>query len=97
MDKGALDVMRDATRENFVVLGRTVGTASGFDLDDGYLVLYDFEPAPGVPWPTTPCLSIQYSTGAVQAFDDDGNSVGHELDAIKTLADVPIAPRKTVN
>lgn len=76
-------------RHEYVVLGRIIGTAAGWDqVGDWSINFYEFEPAPGVPLPVAEALFFDSETGLFEAYDDAGNVVFHQ-DAIVTLLAVP--------
>ena len=69
----------------WVVLGRVVGTASGWDQADTFVMqLYDFKPSVGVNLPASDCITFDFDNGLAQTYDDNGN-VTHSSDIIESL------------
>lgn len=72
-------------REPCSILGRYVGTASGWDqVDDWSLCLYDFEPYEGFYATKGTTLTVDFERGVVQSVSDDGK-VEYEADMLETL------------
>lgn len=72
------------------VLGRHIGTMTGWDqADDFAILLLDFEPAVGVSIPAGDIV-INFDTGKVETYNDDGD-VTFEADIIDVLKDLPHA------
>ncbi len=69
------------------VLGRILGTHTGWDLaDTDSFQFYDFLPADGVVIPATDCLFVDFSKGLYEAyFGDDIGARGDLIDALKDL------------
>jgi len=60
-------------RFNWEVMGRVVGTASGWDQADTFeMVLYDFVPLEGLPLPRGDFVNFNFETGLVSKYDDTG-------------------------
>lgn len=60
-------------REPVTILGKFVGTATGWDqVDDLAIVLYEFEPYEGFEVPTDN-LTVDFVAGTVKNYDDEGN------------------------
>lgn len=76
-------------RQDQIILGRLIGTASGWDASDDYaFVLYDFEPLYGVNLPRG-TINFDFIKGHISTFDEVGNeSVG--LDMISALFALPM-------
>ena len=73
-------------RTEQIILGRVIGTATGWDQFDTFgLQLNDFEPAEGVEIPAGDCLAIHFEIGAFDVFNNDGEIIasGDLLSAIK--------------
>jgi hypothetical protein len=59
-------------RRNETVLGRRIGTSSGWEqADDWLMILIDYEPAPGISLPIGD-LCIDFQKGQFSTFDDAG-------------------------
>jgi len=58
-------------------LGRTLGTASGWDGDPGDCWwVYDFQSLPGDPMQVTcSCLQFNETEGTIEAQDNEGNAM----------------------
>ena len=68
-----------------VWLGKTLGTASGWDGDPGESWwAYDFKPAEGVELPECQSLQFEESNGKVRAQDSEGNDL-HVWTVVWTL------------
>lgn len=71
----------------WTVLGREIGTASGWDQADTFVMqLYDFEPAASVDLPPG-TLCINFETGLAETYDEDGK-VLISKDIVLALFDV---------
>lgn len=58
------------------VLGRIIGTASGWDQADTFVInLYDFEPAKEVPLDPSECIFIDFESGKVEAYGESGEPI----------------------
>lgn len=69
------------------LLGRLVGSATGWDQIDTFQVsLYDFIPAEGINLPKTEFLTIDYESGKASTFNEAGERV-FEADLISVLQD----------
>lgn len=56
----------------WTVLGREIGTATGWDQADTFVMqLYDFQPAENVDLPAG-TLCINFESGVAETYDDDG-------------------------
>ena len=65
-------------RMNCHILGRILGTASGWDtLDTNAIIFYDFIPAPELiaVLPTHDCLEVNFETGQLSIYSEDGNPI----------------------
>ncbi len=77
---------------NWTVLGRAIGTASGWDQSDTFIMmLYDFEPAPGIDLPAG-TLCIDFEHGWAETYDDVGEVLTSH-DVVAALAGLPIQPK----
>lgn len=77
--------MAHEKRYQAVVLGRVIGTASGWDgLDFNAILFFDFHPAPGIAIPPG-MISVMYDSGKVEIADDDGN-ITFSADLIDVLS-----------
>jgi hypothetical protein len=62
-------------RLDWVVLGRKIGTATGWDQADTFVMqIYDFEPADGVGLPASECLSFDFENGVAETYDEKGKT-----------------------
>lgn len=72
-------------RTDWVMLGRLIGTATGWDQGDTFaLSLYDFEPAEGVCLPKGDPY-INFESGVIEYWSDDGQVVVYRFDLIDVL------------
>lgn len=73
-------------RTKWTVCGRLVGTATGWDQGDTFVMqIYNFEPAPGWKGPgATECLSFDFERGLVQTW---GEGPKETVDLITALQD----------
>lgn len=72
-------------RMPFIVCGRAIGTATGWDQGDTFaMTLYGFEPSDGYAGPVGDIL-FSFENGTIESFDDDGNVVScvDLIDAVK--------------
>lgn len=75
--------------EETTILGRHVGTSTGWDQGDTFaIVLYDFKPAEGIDIPAGD-LNVDYDTGKMSIWKDDGSGKTWEADMITVLAKLP--------
>lgn len=73
------------TPMDWIVCGRSIGKASGWDRSDTFeLMLYDFEPAPGVGIPASECLTFRFENGTIEKYADNGEIVW-SADLLDTL------------
>lgn len=80
--------MSDDKIDEAIVLGRKIGTSSGWDpADDLSFVLYDFKPYDGVALPTGD-ITVNYDKGVFEVYDEAGE-VELTFDMIDLLAAVP--------
>ena len=72
--------MAKQKRTAWNVLGRKIGTATGWDEVDTFILqLYDFEPANNVDLPKA-TLRINFENGKVETYDDEGKVLtSHDL------------------
>lgn len=76
-------------RMEATVLGRVIGTATGWDMHDTMVFgFYDFEPADGVPL-LGGQVDVNFETGKFTVYDDDGAPVT-SIDLVSALAGVPV-------
>jgi hypothetical protein len=70
------------------LLGRVVGTATGWDqVDHDEIALYDFEPCPFlVPWLPKGDVSFNWTEGLAKYYDPDTGDVKQRVDLIPILA-----------
>lgn len=75
----------------WTILGRNIGTASGWDHADAFVMqLYDFEPADDVDLPSG-TLCIDFEKGIAETFDDEGKTLISK-DIVLALFDVLAVP-----
>ncbi len=78
--------MSSVKKTDWVVLGRVVGKATGWDqADTNVIQLYDFEPAATVPMSATGCLVVDFENGLFEGMTDEG-TVTFSLDILSVLA-----------
>ena len=72
------------------VLGRELGTASGWDSDlgQGCVWFYDFVPAEGVSLPSTSCLTLNEEAGLFYISDEADKAKNIAYDAIEVLGKI---------
>lgn len=71
----------------WTVLGREIGTATGWDQADTFVMqLYDFKPADNVDLPSG-TLCINFESGVAETYDDNGK-VLISKDIVLALFDV---------
>lgn len=76
-------------RTDWTVLGRKIGTATGWDEPDTFvMVIYDFEPADGIDLPSGD-VNFNFETGTAETYDDDGE-VTMSMDLVEVLAGHPV-------
>lgn len=79
-----------AELEEYTILGRLLGYATGWDqADDWAIYLYNFEPAEGVPLPKCPTLFISYDTGSLIPQNDDGDAEWGVRDLVEFCGKLP--------
>lgn len=71
----------------WVILGRKIGTASGFDGDIDNFMLHDFQPVPELAIPAG-CVGFDFNEGIIQTWDNDG-IVTWSVDMIEALKHLP--------
>jgi hypothetical protein len=77
--------MAEQERFEWVVLGRVIGTATGWDQADTFVMqIYDFEPDKEINLPKADCLTIDFEKGVAQIYDDDGQ-LKQDFDLINIL------------
>lgn len=74
----------------WVILGREVGTATGWDQADTFVMqLYNFKPDVGWRGPlANDCVSFDFENGLVQTYDDNGQPT-ETADIVVAVADCP--------
>jgi len=81
--------MAKKKREECIVCGRIIGTATGWDQSDAYeMTFYDFIPITTCQLPTGD-ISIRFEKGIVEAFNDDG-TIKTSTDLIDSIKHLPI-------
>lgn len=79
---------KKAKKVPFLVLGREIGVATGWDMTDTFeIFLYDFEPSEGVDLPEGD-IAFNSETGHFLQYDDKGETIVR-LDAVRNLINVP--------
>lgn len=72
-------------RLTYTILGRNIGTATGWDeLDLDVMVLYEFEPAEGINLPKGD-LYVNYIKGIFQNAEDDNSVAFDMIDVLKNV------------
>jgi hypothetical protein len=80
--------MAKERRLPWTLLGRLIGTASGWDQADTFVMqLYDFEPAKGVDLPSG-TISVNFESGLVETWDEEGKPITSR-DVVEALSTVP--------
>lgn len=75
---------------DWIVCGRAVGSASGWDQSDTFaMMLYDFKPAEGYNGPAGDVL-FRFENGTIESFNKDG-SVKLSADLIDGIKNCPVA------
>lgn len=83
--------MAKEKRVDWTVLGRVIGTATGWDQCDTFvMMLYDFEPANDVDLPAGD-INIDFENGVVETFNEEGKVVLSK-DIVLALFDVMKEP-----
>jgi hypothetical protein len=74
-------------RTEYTVLGRVIGTATGWDGDGFDMVLHDFIPSiSGLP---SGSISVAFEAGTISSYDEDGKML-ESVDIVTALAAVPL-------
>lgn len=75
--KGTVMSDNEDERVKFTVLGRIIGTGTGFDYtDEGDFVIHDFEPIPELSkLPKNCSLDVRYTKGLFEQYDDEGERI----------------------
>lgn len=77
-------------RTEWTILGRKIGTATGWDQADTLIMqVYDFEPSEGVDLPTSDCIMFDFEHGTAETYDDAGNTLVSK-DLVAALAGLPV-------
>ena len=76
--------MESNERKPLIVMGRRIGTYTGWDGDDEECVYYGFRYHSGVNLPTSD-LSVNYKLGQFRVYDEQG-TLTFQCDAIPILA-----------
>lgn len=84
--------MSTEQRMDVIILGRKLGTASGWDGELESLTFYDFQPEKGVEL-CPGCLSLSLESAMLEILADDG-SVLSMADAMSVLSGLPLAAPK---
>jgi hypothetical protein len=72
-------------RLTWTLLGREIGTATGWDQADTFVMqLYDFKPHAGIDLPCG-TISINFETGLAESWNDDGQVI-QSADIVKALS-----------
>src|SRR5580692_4756337 len=83
--------MEKTDRMDWIVCGRKIGTASGWDQSDTFCcTLFEFIPADGVALPEGD-ISIHFESGAVETYGEDGEPT-ISIDLIGAIGHLPITP-----
>jgi hypothetical protein len=75
----------------WTILGRKVGSASGWDIVDTFvMMLYDFVPVHGIDLPRGD-INFDFENGVAESFNDDGQPV-RSVDLVTAISGLPIQP-----
>jgi len=78
--------MAKTERLSWIVCGRQIGSASGWDQADTFVIqLYDFEPGEGYVGPSGDCVAIDFENVTIETFDNAGERV-ISVDLIDAIA-----------
>ena len=78
-------------RQDWVVCGRAIGSATGWDQSDTFgLMLYNFKPAPGYSGPIGKTVVFHFEHGTVESIKRTGE-VKESADLIDSIKDAPRA------
>lgn len=79
---------------NYRVLGRNIGTATGWDMcDDFEICLYNFTPVDGLrAFLPTGDIWINFQHGTIMRYESENGTLIHSEDLIPILAMVPAQP-----
>jgi len=73
-------------RVEFTVLGRIIGTGTGWDeMDNCHLIIYDFQPGERFPHIPEGDLGVNFNAGTFEYHDDQGNMIA-SYDIVKELS-----------
>lgn len=74
----------------WTVLGRVIGTATGWDQADSFVIsVYDFQPVAGVNLPKTDCLTVDFEKGTAETYDEKGE-VTSSTDLVTALKNIKV-------
>ena len=77
------------TRDDYTILGRVIGSASGWDMNDvSTIILHDFQPREGLALPAGD-VTVSLESGLASSWDDSGNIIA-EVDIVAALSGTPI-------
>lgn len=72
-----------------MILGRTIGTAGGWDGDEQTLVFYNFIPVASIDKSITGTLQVEMEKGILSVLDDDGIETTQQHDLIDFFRQFP--------
>ncbi len=80
--------LKTKTAEDWIILGRVIGTATGWDQSDTFsIMLYDFHPADNVSIAGGDVL-IEFEKGLWEVYDGNGTVI-RQGDLIEALRNAP--------
>lgn len=71
------------------LLGRILGTSTGWDGDEEWVVFYNFKPNPGVSLPSECDLTFKVTEGLIGVSHPATGDLVDEKDIFEALKDVP--------
>lgn len=86
---------KEDERFPFYVLGRAIGTTTGWDGDMETFTLYNFIPHAGVKFPEGD-ITICYPYGVVETYDEEGNCCTAD-DIIPLIQNIPPSSRDEID
>jgi hypothetical protein len=74
----------------WTVCGRAIGTATGWDQDDTFIVtFYNLVAGPGYTGPVGNTVSFNFEKGLIENYDDVAGTVVQSVDLISAIKDCP--------
>lgn len=73
------------TRTDWPILGRNVGTATGWDQQDTFVItIYEFEPNSKYPKLLKGDVTVDFEKGTMELYDDNGD-ITNSVDLVGVL------------